>query len=186
MNHVKTICLAAVVAAWLTALAAPASATTPTSPEGTTFTGTAKGESNNVTLHGAFVTVKCNHSTAEAQVSQHGSSVTAGSKVTSLTFSECNYWVTVSSGGSTEVHANGAYTSTGINISVHTSVGSCVFTTNGTQLGTGTDTKATGGHAQIDFTSAKIPRTGGTFLCGSSATLTGNYTITTPTTLFLD
>lgn len=186
MNHLKMTCLVAVVAAGLTAFAAPASATTPTSPEGTTYTGTVKGESNNVTLHGAFVSVKCGHSTAEASVSQHGSSITAGSKVTSLTFTECNYAATVSNGGSTEVHANGAYTSTGISVTVHTSVGSCIFTTNATQLGIGTDTKATGSNAEIDFNSAKIPRTGGNFLCGSSATLTGNFTITTPSTLFLD
>lgn len=186
MKNLKLLCLTAIVAAAFTALTAPASATTPTSPEGTTYTGTVKGESSNVTLDGAFVTVQCGHTTAEASVSQHGPSVTAGSKVTSLTLSECNYNVTVSSGGTTEVHANGAYTSTGISATVHTSVGSCVFTTNATRLGTGTDTEATGGNAEIDFESAKIPRTGGNFLCGASGTLTGSFTVTSPSTLFLD
>jgi hypothetical protein len=61
-------------------------------------------------------------------------------------------------------------------------VGECVFTFNGTQIGTLTS----GNPAKLDVSSAKIPRTGGNFLCGSSGTWTGSYTVNTPSSLYVD
>lgn len=180
--NLKTLWLAAIAAAALGALAAPASATTLTSPKGTTYTSTIEATATNLEGHGAFVSVKCGHSTAKATIEQHGESVSAGGNFNTLTFTTCNYTVTVNSVGSVAMDAGGAVKSTGAQVSIATSVGTCVFSTNNTTVGTGTG----GGPAQLDINSAKIPRTGGNFLCGSSGTLTGSYTVTSPSTLFLD
>lgn len=184
--NLKTFGVAVVAITALAALVAPAAATTLTSPEGTAYTSTVEATATNMEMDGAWVTVKCGHSSGKATIEQHGSSIAAGGPLTNLTMTECNYTVTVKNAGSVQVEAGGTLKSTGGEVSIATSVGTCVFTTNGTDVGTGTGTKSTGGHAVLDINSAKIPRTGGNFLCGSSGTLTGSYTITTPATLFLD
>jgi hypothetical protein len=66
-----------------------------------------------------------------------------------------------------------------------TSVGTCIFTTASTAIGVLTGTDATGSTAVLDI-SGKIPRTGGNFLCGSSATWTGSYSFTSPDSLWID
>jgi hypothetical protein len=163
------------------AFAGTASASTLTSPEGTTYTGNIVATSTNIELDGAFVTIKCNHSESKSTVQQHGA-VSAGGSVTSLTFTGCNYGITITKGGFQIIHPNGTITSIGAEIDIHTSVGKCVFTTNNTTIGVLTE----GAPAVHDINSAKIPRTGGNFLCGSSGTLTGSYTITTPSSLWVD
>ncbi|HXR61107.1 MAG TPA: hypothetical protein VN732_07270, partial [Solirubrobacterales bacterium] len=121
-------------------------------------------------------------------------------------FGGCNFPVTVIKKGSLEVHpikkpeagkaheactaaqgdtCTGTLTSSGTEVTIATSVGSCIFTTSNTSIGLLTPTPDTGGHATLDINSP-IPRTGGNFLCGSTATWTGNYTVVTPSTLYLD
>lgn len=186
MHHLKLFLTFGFAAVAVAAFAAPASATTPTSPKGTVYTGIIEGKSENLSLDSGFVTVTCGKSTAKAQVVQHGSSITAGSQLSNLTFSECNFAVHARKGGTTEVHSKGTFTSSGMDVVVTSSVGECIFTTTNTDLGTATSSEETGGNSVIDFNSAKIPRTAGNFLCGSYGTLTGSYTITTPSTVFLD
>jgi hypothetical protein len=206
MRYIKTLGLLAVAAAALMAFAGTASATSLTSPAGTTYTSTISATSTNSTLHGSFITVTCKHSAVTGKVESHGAAVTAGGKISSLTFSECNYPVTVSKPGSLEIHTeyelvkthengtktyaqkatsngNGTLTSTGAEIKIHTSVGECIFTTSATDIGllTGSTTK----NAVLDIDSSAIPRTGGSFFCGSSGEWTGNYTVTTPSTLYV-
>jgi hypothetical protein len=77
-------------------------------------------------------------------------------------------------------------TSTGTKLTMATSVGTCTYTTNATSIGTLTTTAQTGKTATLDIVSSPIPRTEGNFLCGSSATWTGNYTVTTPDNLWID
>jgi hypothetical protein len=191
MKYAKMLGLLAVAAAALMAFAGTASATVLTSPSGTTYTSTIKAESEGATsLDGAFTTVTCNKSTVEGKVESHGAAVTAGGKISSLTFTECNYPTTVKAAGSLEIHglgsSNGTLTSSGASIEIATSVGTCVFTTTNTDVGTLTGSTTTGGNATLDIASAKIPRTGGNFLCGSSGTWTGAYKVTTPATLIVD
>lgn len=191
MKHLKMLALVAAAAASLMAFATPASATQLTSPNGTVYTGSLHASSTGIAWDGAFTTVSCSSSTWAGKVETHGAAVTAGFKVTSLTFSSCNYPFIVKKPGSYEIHTdnaalvdgNGTVTWTGAEIEVQTSVGTCIFTTSSTDLGTLTGKDA--GNAVIDIT-AKIPRTGGNFLCGSSSTMTGSYTITTPSTLTVD
>lgn len=161
-----------------------------TSPEGTTYTSTVKAESEGATqLHGSWVSVQCNKSAVTAQIESH-TPTTASGKVSSLTWSECNYPVLVTKSGSLEIHSlgsgTGTMTSTGAEVSIETSVGLCVFTTNQTDIGTVTDTTITKGNATLDIASALIPRTGGSFFCGSTGTWTGSYKATTPSTLYID
>jgi hypothetical protein len=217
MKYAKILGLMAVAVAALMAFAATASATTLTSPTGTTYTSTIKAESEGTTsLDGAFVTVSCAKSTVEGTVSQHGTGVTVkgnlnsaleGGKIKGLTFSECNFPVTVNEAGSLEIHpvktnssqnvveacatteCTGTLTSSGTKVTIETSLGTCVFKTSGTDVGLVTPTNDTGGAATLDIGAhgtGIIPRTEGSFLCGSSGTWTGSYKVTTPGSLFID
>lgn len=186
MSNLKTIRTAAILAAVLMAWVGTASATTVTSPAGMTYTSTLSATSTYTVFHGAFISFSCTHSQFAGKVESHGASSTVKSNLSSWTFSGCNYDVTVKLRGSLEIHAtaggNGTLTSSGTELLVHTSVGECIFTTSGTHIGT-----VTGGTpANVDLGSSAIPRTGGSFFCGSSMEWTGNYTFTTPSTLLLD
>jgi ribosomal protein S27E len=160
-----------------------------TSPAGAPYTSTIKATSTNWKIDGSFVTVECSDSSLEGKVESH-SSTSASGKLSSLAFSGCNYTVTVLKPGSLEIHTSeaspGTITSSGAEVSIHTSVGTCTFTTSNTDIGTLTDSSETGGTAALDLNSAKIPRTGGNFLCGEFGTSTGGYEVTTPTTLYVD
>jgi hypothetical protein len=186
MKYVKMLGLLAVAAAALMAFVGTASATTITSSAGAT--PTIEAESTNGKLHGAFITVECSKSTVKGAVEQHGAGVTAKGNISNLTFTGCNYATTVIKAGSLEVHGtsttgNGTLTSTGAEIKIHTSVGECIFTTSATDIGTLTGSNVTKGNAVLDIASSSIPRTGGSFFCGSSGTWTGTYTVTAPSTL---
>jgi hypothetical protein len=161
-----------------------------TSPKGTPFTGTIKAESEGTTsLHGSFVSVSCGKSAVEGKVESH-TATTASVKLSSTTFTECNFPVKVLKLGSLEIHSvgkgNGTLTSTGAEITIETSVGSCNFTTFATDIGTVTGTAVTGTNATLDIGSSAIPRTGHSFFCGSSGTWTGAYKVTSPSTLYID
>ena len=182
MNHLKLLGLLAVAVTALLAFAGSAPAASVTSSAGTTPNIVAT--STNVAFHGAFTTVECKHSVIEWNVESHGAGVPVGGSIDSLDFTECNHAVTMNNKGGFAIHAaattgDGTVTWTGGNITIHTSVGICTFTSNGTDIGT-LDGK-TG--AVIDIKSAKIPRTAGNFLCGSSGTWTGSYNVTSPHTL---
>lgn len=200
MKHLKLFGLTVIAVVSLMSFAAPASAAWLTSPTGTTYTSLFTATSHSpIELDGTFVTVKCSHAHLEGHVVGHspefGKPVVIN--LTTHSFTGCNYSVTVAKAGTLLIHAigpptgsevehTGTVTSTGTEMSVHTSVGTCVFTTSSTDIGTLTGTDDTKGHATIDVNAEKLPRTGGSFLCGSSGTLTGGYTITTPSTLWVD
>lgn len=204
MKYVKMLGVLAVAAAALMAFAGSASASNLTSPTGTTYTNTITATAGATTLHGSFVSVTCNKSHVKGKVSQHGAGVTVKGNIEELSFTECNFPTTVETTGSLEVHpirpkvsphttclaadgdtCDGTLTSTGAKVTITTSVGSCTFTTNATPIGTVTGTSTTGSKAKLDI-SGTIPRTGGSFLCGSSGTWTGSYTVDTPSTLWID
>lgn len=187
MRHLKMVGL--VVIAVLLACVGTVSANPLTSPEGTAYTSTLSATSTSSEFDGPFITVKCSHSTFEGKVEAH-SATSAEGKLSSFNFSGCNFPVTVLKAGSLKVHAaeskKGTVTSSGAEISVETNVGTCVFSTSNTDIGTLTDTAATKGNAVLDLTSTTLFRTGGSFLCGTSGTWTGNYTVTAPSALHLD
>jgi sporulation protein YlmC with PRC-barrel domain len=189
LSYLRLIGSGLAVAMALATFAGTASANPLTSPEGTSYTGTINAEAEGaLRLDGSFTTVECKKSTVQGQVESH-TETTASGKVSSLTFSECNFPVSVKNAGSLEIHAvgsgQGTLTSTGASIEITTSVGTCVFTTNGTHIGNVTDSNLTSGGATLDIGSAKIPRTGGNAGCGLSGTWTGSYKVTTPGSLFV-
>jgi hypothetical protein len=178
MKYVKTLGLLAAVSAFL-AFSSAASATTITSSNGST--PTIKASSTNWEMHGSFITVKCSGSEWVGTVTKHGSSVTAVGTVSTWNFTGCNYAVTMPKTGSFEIHSTsstgrGTVTSSGMEMKAHTSVGECIFTTNQTHIGT-----LTGGfNPAIHLENTTIPRTGGSFFCGSTGHWTGTYHISSP------
>lgn len=196
MKISKVLGLLAVTAAALMAFVATASATTLTSPLGTVYTGTIKAHSSHTELHGPFTSVTCSTSEVEGKVEKHGNTTTAGGKISKLTFTGCNFPVKVLKSGSLEIHpkvheaagvlVTGTVTSSGAEITIETSIASCIFTTSGTDVGTFTGSNDTGGAAKLDIESAAIPRTGHSIFCGSSGQWTGSYTVTSPNPLYLD
>ncbi|HMI82028.1 MAG TPA: hypothetical protein VK480_09605 [Solirubrobacterales bacterium] len=188
MKHVKAFVLLAVIATALLASAGTATATTITSPTGTTYTGEFVAEAViPVEIHGP-TTTECAQSTIKAQVESHGSGVTVTGNVSTLTFSGCDRHVVVVSKGSISIHHRSGYDGTrtlnGTSFTItDTSLGlTCTYTTSNTEIGTDTG----GGPASLDVESAAIPRTGGSFFCGSSAQVTGFYKTTTPNPFLVD
>lgn len=188
MNYIKMLGLTALAALGLMACAATASATAITSPSGTTYTSSIILESGHITIKGSWIDITCSGgSSISLNVEKHGAGVTAGGKVNSWTFATCGpYSIVVKKSGSWEFHTlsggSGTMTSSGAEFLLITSVGECVLTTNGTDMGS----LSAGSPATLNVASAKIPRTGGNFLCGSSATMNASYTVTTPSSLYVD
>jgi hypothetical protein len=195
MKHMKILGLAAMALAALMAMTGTASATILTSPAGTTYTSTIKAEAaETITLtsvFGGFGAISCKKSVVEGKVETHGAGVTAGGKITHLSFSECvngePTTATATTGaGSLEIHGtattgNGTLTSLNAAITVHkTAFGTCKFTTSatGTHIGTLTGSSNTGGNAILDIENAKIASA-----CGTG-TWEGKYKVVSPS--FLD
>lgn len=196
MKYIKMLSLVALAAVAAMALAGTASATTLTSPEGTTYTGELKAEAigSGLLFHGTG-TYGCNDSQAEGKVEQHGSGVTVLGKLTKWTLEGCNNHVTVLKLGTITIHTekesangNGLVTVSGTEVTTTTtSIGmSCLYTTNETELGVLTGSNETGGNARLVIDSALIPRTGHSVFCGTGNELTGEYEITTPSKLYID
>ncbi|HKF81637.1 MAG TPA: hypothetical protein VKB23_01595 [Solirubrobacterales bacterium] len=176
-----------------------ASATTATSPKGTTYSNASlmAATEGHAILHdtsGLGITIECN-SVVEGAFENPGEGP-AKASISSLTWSNCtnNWSVTTLTKGSLEFHniagtENGTVTSTGTEITA-TQSGSglhCIYKTSNTDIGTLTSSTKTGGNATLDI-SATIPRTGGSsgFFCGTAGTWTGSYKVSTPSTLYVD
>jgi hypothetical protein len=196
MRFIKVFKHAAIAAVVVMALeGASASATTITSPSGTQYSGFVSASlkfGTEATLKSSFIgEVKCKESTFEGFIQSQGAEVTAGVSSSSGSIGSCNGSVTFPKGGTLEVHTeggssngNGTLTSSGAEVTIELSGIHCIFTTSNTNLGTVTG----GSPATFAAKSAAIPRTGGRSggFCGSSATWTANYTVTTPSTLLID
>lgn len=203
MKYVKILGLLAVAAAALMAFAGIASATTVTSPTGTTYgTGSkfpihATSEGHAI-LHNPIAKIEC-PSTVTGNLSKNpgethagGTTTAATGPITALSFEPCtNSWhVTVDVNGYLEVLSDGkAGTYDGTVYSEGTTVKStrfgieCFYSTGETtKIGT-----LIGGTPAKMVIEASIPLHGGSGLCGSGATVwTGTYKVTTPGSLFVD
>ena len=67
-----------------------------------------------------------------------------------------------------------------------TLVGTCVFKTNNTDIGTLVGTDGSGSTAKLEIGAKQIPQMGENPFCPESATWSGSYTITTPDVLYVD
>jgi hypothetical protein len=158
MKHLKMLGLAVVAAAALTAVfgAGSASATELCStntnpctgtmyPAGTVIHADLKAGTEAV-LTAGFATVKCSVSTVEIKTTNTGGAgETVKGNIEALTFPEasCNCKVTITAKGSGEIHTdkevsdgNGTLTGTGTRATINCSGVSCIFGTEGTDIGT--------------------------------------------------
>jgi hypothetical protein len=188
MKYVKILGLLAVAAAALMAFAGSASATTLTSPKGTTYTGKIHAVSEgHAVLHNPIAKIEC-ASTVEGEVTSHGSGVTVVGHISTLDFTNCtNSWhVTTVAPGFLEIHwtsaNNGTLTSSEAKVSSTRFGITCTYGTNKTDIGT-----VTGGKTATLDIEGSIPFLEGSGLCGSGATQwTGSYSIDTPDELLVD
>jgi hypothetical protein len=164
MKYMKTLGLLVMASTTLIATGGSASATTLTSPPGTTYTKNLVAEASNLVLTQPFGlgTLICSSSKFEGTVEQHGPSATAVVKLTLLTLNACGggeFTNPVARPGSLEIHGNsttGNGTVTWLNAEMvmhKTVVGTCRFFTSssGTDAGTLTGSNITGGNATLDL-----------------------------------
>jgi len=177
--------------------ACPALAARLTSPLGTANTSTVKAASQSpllLTSSYFFGTVECKSSAVEGNVEAHGTVSTVSGQISRLEVTGCNWGEPtspVSTRGSLELHSTGSgtgtVTSNGAAVFFHkTPVGTCIFTTKATDVGTFTDSSITKGNAIIDIAGVTILQTSGNPLCPPSVALDGSYKVTTPSVLYID
>lgn len=197
MKYAKLIGLAATAIAALMMFAGNASADKATSPTGTTYTGTLNWETTggHISFHGSNgVTWECSSKFSEHIVG-HGEGVPVTTTITSWSFYNCtnSYVVHVQANGSASISAtsgtNGTRSMSGSKwvVTASTIFGTitCEYTTSNTSIGTITGSGTTGANAILDL-AATVPRTGGSSLCGSTGTWTGQYRLTSPSSFKID
>jgi hypothetical protein len=193
MKHLKILGVVAVCATALMAFAGTASATTLTSPAGTTYSGSIKSTSEGIVkLKATFGTIEC-ESSVEGKVETNPGTPVSG-KVSKLTWTNCgpgSCSATTLKTGSLSIESsgggNGTLTGNGQEVETNCFGLNCVWTTSNTSLGTVTGSSNTKATATLDI-SATIPRSGGTGggFCGSTGTWSGSYIVNTPDELFID
>ena len=185
----KMLGLLAVAAAALMAFAATASADTATSPTGTTYAGSFHASSGgHAVLDNPIAKIEC-PSTVGGAIDTQGSGEKVSGGISTLTFNNCtdSWHVTVVAAGRLLVEAyasgyDGDVYSTGATVEATRFGISCRYATNTTTIG-----RLTGGSFAELHISASIPFHSGSIFCGSGATSwTGGYTVTSPSSLFID
>jgi hypothetical protein len=193
MKYTRFLSLAAISVVAVMALGATASATTLTSPSGTTYTGAIKLENGSrISITSelwGFGSYECTGWRHEFKVETHGAAVTAGGKVTNTEIFPCSQpGITIVSPGAFEIHStgttgSGTLTWTGLKFILdETLVGKCVFEPAVIDLGTLEGSNITKGKAKVTFSTA-IPISQVNPFCGTNATLEGSFVVTTPSTL---
>jgi hypothetical protein len=207
MKHAKILGLLAMTATVVMAFASAASATTLTDQTNAKDPYGVGKEIHAVLGAGGFVLngvvpVTCHSATYNAEITDAGSATTTvKAKLKTTTISECTEGnhITVTKPGEFEIHTdtavndgNGTATwNAGAMTLQVTSLGlTCEFTGEATDVGTidgSRKTDANKKHPTATVTTdVVIPRTGGSFFCGSSAELEVDWTITTPDYLDVD
>lgn len=192
MKYLKIMGLLAVATVAL-AGAASAPAAVFTSPPGSVYTGSVKTTNENgyVQFETGVFGVTCNSSIEGTAKLPEASVFISLSKPS---FSDCTQNVDVeSTGGGTfdiDLLPSGDGTLTWSHLTIDLNVTGYGFTCNfaiasKTDAGTLTSSENTGGKATIDL-DAKLPRTGGSVLCGTYLRLTGSYLVNSPEYLSID
>jgi len=203
MKYVKMLGLAAVAAAALMAFVGASSASasvlckTAPNAEGKCAAGWGfSGEIHATTtekpkLTSTFKTVECDESTVKGNATEGtGSPTETPNGAATLSFTgHCNCTVVVASGGTLEIHAigdtgNGTVTSNGATVTIQCSTifGAvhCNYVTNNKDIGT-----LVGGTPATMNITIKIEEEATSSLCDAEATWHGNYSVTTPTGLWV-
>ena len=199
MKHLKMIGLALVAAAAFMAFAGNASAApTLTSPAGTEYTGTLTATaSSSLLLKATFANVTCTSSTVSGTISTNNETHAAGG-ISTLSFSNCGTNDVTSlknadnTFGSLTINPKGEVFGSNSRVTIlNTSTGAhCIYgTTTNTKLGTLTPSSALEDKTAVMHISASLPYNAESkssqFVCGSTGSWSGTYTVTTPDTLNL-
>ena len=193
MKCIKALGLAGLATVALMAFAGSASATKLTSPAGTTYTKAFEFRSGNVKFDFSFGEITCTESEIKGTVEFHGPGITAGGKISTLTFANCGAGntFTVLKAGSLEIEptapaGDGLARWTNGEVQVKTEAGlTCTIKTSNTPIGTLTGSiNREGANAVLDLNGSKVPVSG--FLCGSTAAMTNIYAVITPNYLDID
>jgi hypothetical protein len=195
MRYLKLLTALAMAVVGMMALGGPASATVLTSPEGTQLGA-------GVTIHfkekngkWKFVMtggeILCNKFTVHLYSTNAGSTIeTIDFDVTSVRQEECNATVTTIKPGTVEFHTRlfspdrrATVTWSGEEITVEFLGIHCIFGTSNTDVGT-----LTGGSPAVFTAEGSIPRVGGRSgaFCGSAGTVSAEYEVDTPSSLYVD
>jgi hypothetical protein len=202
MSFAKTLGAVAGLALALVALAAPAAASTFTSPAGTAYTGTIKGtiELGYMLIHTkGGSTLTCETSGFEWKVESHGPAVTAKAAVTNFSFGSCGGTVvSVLKGGTVEFHKGSGepggfelVTWSGFEITIAKPFTTdCKYFFQDSQIrismgGLTTSSRLGGKTPTFHLATESFP-VGNSILCPGWAQMTGAYTITSPDYLDLD
>jgi len=126
--------------------------------------------------------------TFESEMQAHGSNITDGGQVTSLSISNCSQGAsaTVTASGSLKIHPisggpDGTVTWSGANLTTVLMGVSCTYTIN-SDIGRLTGSTTTGSTAKLDL-SGSLPLSSGSLFCGKQVQLTGSFAITAPDAL---
>jgi len=194
MKHLKMIGLALVAAAAFMAFAGSASAApTLTSPAGTAYTGTLTATaSSSLLLKATFANVTCTSSTVSGTISTNNETHAAGN-ISTLSFSNCGTNDVTSlknadnTFGQLTVNQKGEVFGSNSRVTIlNTTTGAhCIYgTTINTKLGT-----LTGGKPATMTISASLPYNAESkssqFVCGSTGSWSGSYTVTVPGELYV-
>lgn len=188
MRHLKILGLLAVAAVALLAFAGTAGADTVTSPTNTSYTGsiTAVSEGHSIT-HNPIAKIEC-ASTFTFNVEAHPAGGKVSGAVTHIKTEPCtnNWHVTVITAGTMSIEHQSGYNgdlySHELTVEKTRFGIPCRYRTETTTIGT-----VTGGSPATIHINGKIPFHNGSPLCGTGGTLmTGAYTVTTPTSLYVD
>ena len=192
MKYLKTVGLLIVLMSL--AITGSASATELTNatemlPSGATITAESEGP---VTFQGVAA-VECKGSSISGKTSNTGGATeTVKENIETLTFTGCSSTVSVLSKGTLEFHTagaspngNGTLTSSSAELTILAGGIGCIYKTSSTDVGLVTGSATTGKTAALDI-EASLSKSGGSFLCPSTAKMTGIYKVTAPDTLNVD
>jgi len=189
MKHLKINGLALVaVAAFMAFTASASAAPTLTSPAGVEYTGTLEATaSSSLLFKASFWNVTCTSSTAAGSVTTNDETHARGS-ITTLSFSGCSITVDPLKNadgtyGSLTMNQKGEVFGFNTKVTMLVNGMHCIFGTSagGTKLGT-----LTGGTPAKLALSTTLPLLeGSAFVCGSTGTLSGTYTVTKPGTVLV-
>lgn len=188
MKHLKMLGPLAAAVAMLAVFASNASATPVlTSPAGVEYTGTihATLEEGTTTLIKAGVEDTCTESTAHGTVTVNNTTH-AESALTGFSFGSCTQHTTVTNPGRLTVGDTGTVFLSEFTLKITVTSPAeftCAYMIGPTPLAIGTLTAGT--PATLDVSTTKLEKDVGSFLCASTATWTGSYVVTTPSSLFI-
>ncbi|HET7589836.1 MAG TPA: hypothetical protein VFK14_06580 [Solirubrobacterales bacterium] len=185
MKHLKMLGLLAVAAAAFMAFAGNAyAAPVLTHPAGTAYTGSLEASLTGSAKLEAGIEDTCSSGSVGGTV-ETNTETSASGKISSLAFGNCSTTTTVIEPvvGTLSINDSGEVTAKGANVTVSQFGISCVYGAGeGTLLGTLTP----GEPAVLNVLTTELPKQSGGLFCASEGTWEAQYTVTNPSSLFLN